>query len=200
MKNERGQMLAYKDCWIETVEISALIERFNYPICKRFVLLRTSHRQYRKPRNYEEIQRCLAPRIPKEVHSIREVTPELSWHKHHLLFLSYASAERERSHYNWKKSLSHNFKFSSIIDAENYSPQNVTVQLRTLNPRPAGILVGGGFSTEVEQEVEKILQEYQGRDGLKLVCIPVGIREKLGADSLLVWVKEALAKEFGVVW
>jgi hypothetical protein len=74
--------------------------------------------------------------------------------------------------------------------------------LNTLNPYPAGIIVGGGLSLEVQQEVEKVVQDHNaaGRYNLEFVSIPLGIREQVGAAGLFEWVKDALGKKFGVSW
>ncbi len=43
------------------------------------------------------------------------------------------------------------------------------------------------------------MQEHNaaGRHILKFVCIPLGIRDRLGPDEVLEYIKDALAKEFG---
>lgn len=101
-----------------------------------------------------------------------------------------------------EQSLSPKFHYPAIIDAENYSPSNVRTLLNTLSPTPAGIMVGGGLTLEIQEEVEKVVKEFNEANGarLKLVCIPVGIRAQVGAKGLLTWLKEALGKEFGVTW
>ncbi len=98
-----------------------------------------------------------------------------------------------------EQSLAPHYTFPGIIDFANYSPQTVRVLLATLNPYPAGVFVGGGISREVQQEVEKAVQEHNaaGRHILKFVCIPLGIRDRLGPDEVLEYIKDALAKEFG---
>jgi hypothetical protein len=74
--------------------------------------------------------------------------------------------------------------------------------LNTLNPYPAGVLVGGGLTMEIQQEVEKVVQEHNaaGRYNLKFLCIPVGIKERVGPAEAPEWLKDTLAKEFGVSW
>ncbi len=100
------------------------------------------------------------------------------------------------------QSLAPHFICPAIIDFTNYNPNSVRVLLATLNPYPAGILVGGGLSLEVQQEVERVVQEHNkaGRYGLKLACIPVGTREKSGVEGVKKAAKEALGREFGVSW
>ena len=99
-----------------------------------------------------------------------------------------------------EQSVAPHFTYPAIIDFPNYSPDNIGILLATLNPSPAGIVVGGGLTVAIQQEVEKVVQEHNaaGRYDLKLVCIPVGIREKFGAEGVIEWIKEALGKEFDV--
>jgi hypothetical protein len=70
-----------------------------------------------------------------------------------------------------EKGLSEYLTLSSIINAENYGQQNVLVLLKTLNPRPESILVGGGLSFEAQREVQIVLQNYNAAEGpiLKLM-------------------------------
>jgi hypothetical protein len=79
------------------------------------------------------------------------------------------------------------FRFPAIIDFDSYSPQTVHVLLNTLNPYSAGVLVGGGLSVDVQQEVENVVQKHNMAElyKLKLVCIPLGIREQVGAADYL---------------
>lgn len=63
--------------------------------------------------------------------------------------------------------------------------------------------MGGGVSIEVQQKVDAIVQEENEKsegEKLKLLTIPVEIKEKVGPEGLMEWLKEALAEEFGVVW
>ncbi|KAK5011687.1 hypothetical protein LTR28_008626, partial [Elasticomyces elasticus] len=89
--------------------------------------------------------------------------------------------------------------FPGIIDVDSYTPQTVRVLLATLNPYPAGVIVGGAISLEVQQEVERVVQEHnaEGCYKVKLVCIPMGLRDRVGPAGLLEWLKDALAKTFG---
>ena len=101
-------------------------------------------------------------------------------------------------------SLAPHFTYTAILDQEHYSPSNVRFSLEILSPTPLGIVVGGGLNVEVQEEVKKLVEELNSgvEEGkrLKLVCIPVGIREKVGAEGLLKWLKDELAGEFGVSW
>ncbi len=99
------------------------------------------------------------------------------------------------------QSLTPQFTFSGIIDFDNYSPQTGRVLLSTLNPYPAGVIVGGGISREVQLEVENVVKEHNaaGRYNLKFVCIPMGIRDRLEPAEVHEWIKDALSKEFGGV-
>jgi hypothetical protein len=64
--------------------------------------------------------------------------------------------------------------------------------------------VGGGVSVEVQQEVEAIVKELnqsmRGGQRLRFICIPVEIKEKLGAEGLMMWLKYVLSEEFGIAW
>lgn len=77
-----------------------------------------------------------------------------------------------------EQSVTPHFKFTGIIDMDTSNSEAVRLLLKTLNPYPAGVVVGGGISLEVQQEVEKMVREHNeaGRFDLKLVCIPVGLR------------------------
>ena len=101
-------------------------------------------------------------------------------------------------------SLSPHFTYTAILDQEHYSTSSVRLSLETLSPTPLGIVVGGGLDVEVQKEVRALVKEWNSekeeREKLKLVCIPVGIREKVGAEGLLKWLKDELAGEFGVTW
>jgi hypothetical protein len=59
-----------------------------------------------------------------------------------------------------------------------------------LNPSPNGVVVGGGVSVELQTEVETIVREVnevkEEEEKLKFVCISVGIKEKVGAEDLMV--------------
>lgn len=102
------------------------------------------------------------------------------------------------------QNLAPKFSYVAIIDQHHYSTDNVRLLVATLNPSPAGIVVGGGLSVEVQQEVQALAKEENEKAGdegkLKLVCIPVGVREKHGAEGLLRWFKEAPSERFGVAW
>jgi hypothetical protein len=88
------------------------------------------------------------------------------------------------------ESLAPHFTYTAIIDLPHYIVKNLRLVLETLNPTPKGVLVGGGVSVEVQQEVEAIIKELNQsmREGERLhfICIPVGIKEKLGAEGLMV--------------
>lgn len=94
------------------------------------------------------------------------------------------------------------FAHTSIIDLENLSPQTLRVLLASLNPHAVGVLVGGGVSVDVQDEVEKVVREHQaaGRYDLKFVRIAIGLRERVGADEANQWLRDALGKPFGVTW
>jgi hypothetical protein len=102
------------------------------------------------------------------------------------------------------QSLAPNFSYAAIIDQPHYCVENVHILLETLNPSPAGIVVGGGLSVEVQQEVTAIVADKNEKAGygpqLKLVCIPIGIREKHGAEGLMKWLKDVLSETYGVAW
>ena len=101
-----------------------------------------------------------------------------------------------------EEDLAPNFRFPIIVHAEAYSPETVRVLFNVLNPSAAGVIVGGGLSLEVQQEVEKVVQEQNAAkdSNVKLVCIPVGIGDRVSAAEVLEWVKDALSKEFDVSW
>lgn len=94
------------------------------------------------------------------------------------------------------------FAYPGIIDLENFSSETLRVLLASLNPYPAGVLVGGGVSVEVQDEVEKVVEEHRaaGRYDLKLVRITIGLRERVGATEADQWLKDAWGKVFGVAW
>ncbi len=94
------------------------------------------------------------------------------------------------------------FSYTGIIDLENFSSPTLRVLLASLNPYPVGVLVGGGVSVDVQDEVEKVVQEHQaaGRYDLKFVRIPIGLRERVGANEANHWLRDALGKAFGVTW
>lgn len=112
-------------------------------------------------------------------------------------------------------SLAPHFSVPAIVTLETYSAQAVPLLLATLQPRPVGVLVGGGLGGDVQAEVEGVVRAWnkgetmgdgekgmgeEGKGEVKLVCIPVGIREKVGNEGVLEWVKGELGREFGVVW
>lgn len=94
------------------------------------------------------------------------------------------------------------FAFPAIIDFENYSPQNVRLLLATLNPLPAGVVVGGGFSPEQQKEIADIVKEHNASAGeqLRFLAAPQGTMERVGPEGLMLWWKEALSQEYGVDW
>ena len=102
------------------------------------------------------------------------------------------------------KSLAPRFTYTAVIDLPHYTVENLRLVLETLNPTPKGVLVGGGVSVEVQQEVEAIVKELNRSmtegERLHFICIPVGIKEKLGPEGLMVWLKDALSEEFGIAW
>jgi hypothetical protein len=102
------------------------------------------------------------------------------------------------------ESLAPHFTYTAVIDLPHYTVENLRLVLETLNPTPKGVLVGGGVSVEVQQEVEAIVKELNQllREGERLhfICIPVGTKEKLGAEGLMVWLRDALSEEFGIAW
>jgi hypothetical protein len=102
------------------------------------------------------------------------------------------------------ENLAPHFTYTAVIDLPRYTVENLRLVLETLNPTPKGVLVGGGVSVEVQQEVEAFVKERNESKGegerLHFICIPVGIKEKLGAEGLMVWLKDALSGEFGIAW
>jgi hypothetical protein len=100
--------------------------------------------------------------------------------------------------------LAPHFAYTAILDLPQYSPSNVELLLSTLNPSPKGVVVGGGVSVDLQQEVIAVVERENAKraegETLKLVVIPVGIRERVGAEGLMRWLKEALGEKFGVEW
>jgi len=100
--------------------------------------------------------------------------------------------------------LAPHFAYTAIIDLPNYSSTNIHLLLSTLNPSPEGVVVGGGVTLELQQEVEALIRTENEERGegekLKLVVIPVGIKERVGAEGLMKWLKEALEEKFDVEW
>lgn len=99
--------------------------------------------------------------------------------------------------------LSPNFYYPAIVDFESYSPQTVRALLATLNPEPAGVIIGGGFSLEQQQEIKQVVDEHNAAPGkyqLKYFSVPIGTIERDGPAGLMKWVKDALGEGFGVSW
>ena len=94
------------------------------------------------------------------------------------------------------------FAYPALLDFDNYSAQNLLTLLATLNPRPSGVIVGGGFDRETQIEVKRIVNEHNeaGRYSLKFTSVPLGYVETHGPAALLAWVKKALAEAYGVEW
>ncbi|KAF2434092.1 hypothetical protein EJ08DRAFT_676437 [Tothia fuscella] len=110
------------------------------------------------------------------------------------------------------KLLSPQFTLPAILDSPNYSPQNITLLLSTLNPGPVGVIVGGGLTAEIQEEVRRVVEEFnrkgreeeggeKGRE-VKVICVPVddGEGERLGMKEQLEWCKRSSGELFGVVW
>jgi hypothetical protein len=55
------------------------------------------------------------------------------------------------------ENLAPHFTYTAVIDLPHYTVENLRLVLETLNPTPKGVLVGGGVSVEVQQEVEAIV-------------------------------------------
>jgi hypothetical protein len=87
------------------------------------------------------------------------------------------------------ENLAPNFTYAAVIDFPHYSPDNLQLILNTLNPSPKGVVVGGGVSIEVQQEVEQIVklrnESREKGEKLKLVCIPLVTKEKVGVDDFI---------------
>ena len=99
--------------------------------------------------------------------------------------------------------LSPNFYYPAIVDFESYSPQTVRALLATLNPEPAGVIIGGGFSLEQQREIKQVVDEHNAAPGkyqLKYFSVPIGTIERDGPAGLMKWVKDALGEGFGVSW
>ena len=98
--------------------------------------------------------------------------------------------------------LSPHFSYPAIVDFENYSPQTVRALLATLNPEPAGVIIGGGFSLEQQQKIKQVVDEHNaaGKYQLKYFSVPIGLIEREGPMGLMKWVKNALSEGFGVSW
>ena len=103
---------------------------------------------------------------------------------------------------NLEQSLAPHFRFAAIVDLDNYSAQAVRILLATLNLYPAGVFVGGGVSLEIQQEVEQIVLAHNASKpySLKLVSVPVGIRDRVGPEEYVDWIRNALSKEFDLTW
>lgn len=94
--------------------------------------------------------------------------------------------------------MSPQFSFPGIIDAANYSPEAVRTVLTALNPTPAGVMVGGGVSEEIQNEVKKVVEDFNstGQHRVKYLAVPVGIRDQVGPEGHVSVVKDILSKEF----
>jgi hypothetical protein len=56
------------------------------------------------------------------------------------------------------ESLAPHFTYTAVIDLPHYTVENLQLVLETLNPTPKGILLGGGVSVEVQQEVKAFVR------------------------------------------
>ena len=103
-----------------------------------------------------------------------------------------------------RRQFSSAFHLHSSHQPIHYTVENLRLVLETFCPTPKGVLVGGGVSVAAHHGVNAIVKELNEskREGERLhfICIPVGIKEKLGAEGLIVWLREALSEEFGIAW
>lgn len=101
-----------------------------------------------------------------------------------------------------EKALSPQIAFNAIIDLASFSPEAVRSVLKSLNPTPAGVLVGGGVTSEVQQEVEKAVQEFNetANASVKYIATPIGLREEIGPEGHLQYFKDKISQEVGVTY
>ena len=111
------------------------------------------------------------------------------------------SKTRELVH-SLASSLEGRFVFPAIVDVDMYSLENVRAVLKAMNPTPAGMFIGGGITAEAQEDVKKVAEEFNktNQTNVKIITVPVGIREKLGPEGHFRWIKDTLGKEFGVTY
>lgn len=92
--------------------------------------------------------------------------------------------------------------FPAVLDLEDYTPSAVRLLLKTVNPRPEGVIVGGGVSEEVQDEVERTVRDWERESGerVAVVRVPLNMKDREGPEATLRVVKEEIRRVCGVEW
>ncbi|MCJ1387174.1 hypothetical protein MMC18_000014 [Xylographa bjoerkii] len=102
-----------------------------------------------------------------------------------------------------EKALQPHFIYAAIV-TDYKDPAVLLALLENLNPRPGGVIIGGGFGGEVTREVGTVVEAWtKGREDVEkipVMSVPPGTFEAGGPPALAKWIKDELARVFEVEW
>ncbi|MCJ1457105.1 hypothetical protein MMC28_007471 [Mycoblastus sanguinarius] len=81
----------------------------------------------------------------------------------------------------------HGFSVNGILSMQTYSPTELALVLRVLEPRPQALLIGGGYSDAEAEQAEVAFNDYRKEVGVsdgKFVRVGPGKLSELGREGV----------------
>ena len=93
----------------------------------------------------------------------------------------------------------HGFSVNGILSMNKWSPSDLAVALRVLEPSPQALLIGGGYSDEEAANARAAFDAYMKELDIpngKVVRVDPGVIDKVGPKGVAAWVLEQLQAHF----
>ena len=91
------------------------------------------------------------------------------------------------------------YNIGGILESDPFSKNELALALKVLEPLPAAVVVGRGYSEEEMAEIREVFSQYLKEVGLKkgtVIKITSQVFDKVGKEGVPKWVLEQLEEFF----